>query len=168
VLLSEGIRMEKYYGHIILLFIILYVLFPLCLISYAGDYNEPDNFFGIKWETSIYELKDLVLYQREGDTIVCLRKYDTMKFGGVDVTRKFYIFTRDKFSGAMIMFKNDKNAANIRKFLYNSLGYVFADKIDSLYQIHWIGNNVNITFTYNKISKDGDVIYIYQEKALPK
>lgn len=147
----------------ILLFVIPYVLLPMCVFSYVGDYNEPDDFNDIKWGTSIDELKDMVLYQREGDKIVCLRKHDTMKFGGVDVTRIAYIFTRNKFSAAMIMFKNDTNAANIRKFLYDSYGYVFLDKVDPVQQIHWIGNNVNITFTYNKNSKDGDVVYIHQE-----
>ena len=155
--------MAKYYGHMILLFVIPYVLFPMCAFSYVGNYNEPDNFNDIKWGTSIDELQDMVLYQREGDKIVCLRKHDTMKFGGVDVTRIVYIFTRKKFSAAMIMFKNDTNAASIRKFLYNSYGYVFSDKVDPVQQIHWIGNNVNITFTYNKNSKDGDVVYIHQK-----
>ncbi|MBU4185885.1 MAG: tetratricopeptide repeat protein [Proteobacteria bacterium] len=159
--------MAKYHSHIIRLFVIPYVvLFPLCLISYAGDYNEPDKFNGIKWGTSIDELKDMVLYQREDDKIVCLGKYDTMKFGGADVIRKAYIFTRNKFSSVVIMFKNDKNADNIRKFLYDTHGYVFSDKVDPVHQIHWIGNNVNITFTYNKISKDGDVVYIHQEEDL--
>ncbi|MBN1184899.1 MAG: tetratricopeptide repeat protein [Bacteroidales bacterium] len=158
--------MEKNYGHMFLLFAITYLIFPLCAFPYVGDYNEPDNVNGIKWETSIYELQDMVLYQREGDEIFCLRKNDTMKFGGVDVTRIFYIFKRKKFSGALIMFKNDKNASSIRELLYNSYGYVFSDEVDPGQQIHWIGNNVNITFTYNKDSKDGDIFYIHQADDL--
>jgi len=71
--------MAKYYGHIILVFVISYVLSPLCVSSYVGDYNEPDNFNGIKWGTSIDELQDMVFYQKEGDKIACFRKNDTMK-----------------------------------------------------------------------------------------
>src|SRR3972149_6032989 len=139
--------MAKYYSRIVLLFMMSYLLSPQHALSYVGDYNEPDNFNDIKWGTSIHELKDMVLYQKEGDKIVCLRKYDTMKFGGANVTRKAYIFTRNKFSGAMIMFKNDNNTDIIRKFLYDSYGYVFSDKVDPVHQVHWIGKNVNITFT---------------------
>ena len=159
--------MAKYHGHIIRLFVIPYVvLFPLCLISYAGDYNEPDNFNGIKWGTSVHDLPDMILYQEEVEKKVYVRKNDVMSFSETDVTGIFYIFTRNKFSAALIKFQNDKNAANIRKFLYDSYGYVFSDKVDPVQQIHWIGNNVNITFTYNKISKDGDVVYIHQEEDL--
>ncbi|MDI7259174.1 MAG: tetratricopeptide repeat protein [Thermodesulfobacteriota bacterium] len=158
--------MAKYYGHIILFFIITSLLFPLCVFSYVGDYNEPDNFHGIKWWTNVRDLPDMILYQEKGHKKVYVRKKDIMRFGETDVTGIFYIFTRNKFTAALIKFKNDKNAANIRKFLYDSYGYVFSDKVDPVHQIHWIGNNVNITFTYNKISKDGDVVYIHQEDDL--
>lgn len=158
--------MAKYYGHMILLFAITYLLFPLCIFSYVGDYNEPDNFNGIKWWTSIHELSGMILYQEEGDKKVYVRKNDIMSLGETDVTGIFYIFTRNKFTAALIKFQDDKNAANIRKFLYDSCGYVFSDKVDQVQQIHWIGNKVNITFTYNKISKDGDVVYIHQEEDL--
>lgn len=158
--------MEKYYGHIILLFVISYLLFPLCAFSYVGDYNEPDNFNGIKWGTSIDELQDMVLYQRQGDKIVCLGKHDTMKFGGADITRKSYIFTRNKFSAAMIMFKNDKNASRIREYLYNTYGFVIPERTEPIQKIHWGGNTVSIIFTYDKVLKKGDVVYIYEENDL--
>jgi len=150
----------------ILLFIIPYLLFPLCAFSHVGDYNEPDNFNGIKWGTSVDELQNMVLYQREGDKIVCLRKYDTMKFGGADVTRKAYIFTRNKFSDAMIMFKNDKNASRIREYLYNTYGFVIPKRTGRIEQIHWGGNTVGIIFAYDKVLKEGHIVYMYTEQNL--
>lgn len=157
--------MRKYHTYATINFVIILMLVPSFAKAYGGNFNEPDNFRGIKWGTSENNLNGFILYQEHRDQTVYTRKNDSMKMGGANVGKILYIFTQGAFTGVMIKFQNSNNAIELRKLLFEMYGPILSDlseKTKYSEQYHWIGETVSIIFTYDKGSEEGDIVFIYK------
>ncbi len=99
------------------LVIILLLLMPIYTFAFQ---NEPDNFLGIKWGTNISELSDMILQATEDDNHkVYSRKNDKKMIGEAKITIIGYFFYKDRFSSALIEFRDRENFRRLKQtFIY--------------------------------------------------
>jgi hypothetical protein len=135
----------------------IYILLPNYVSSFQ---NEPDNFRGIKWNTDISTLSDLVLKDDSGGINYYEKENDKMNIGPADVKKIGYGFYKDKFYTVMIMFDGDSNFGNIKE----TLSHTYGDGVQQnqfMEEYKWFGKFVYIYLHYKEISRKGSLSYYY-------
>lgn len=143
----------------------LFVLLPIRLFAFQ---NDPDGFRGIKWETNISTLKDMIYVKTEayssapsaGEIKGYARKNDELKLGGAKLDSILYCFWQGRFCNVLISFTGSTNFYGIKDACEIKFGkFHFLAK-------HWYGwgggegeNSTSIiALDFSEISNQGTLL----------
>jgi hypothetical protein len=126
-------------------------------ISSSFD-NEPDGFRGIKWETSITELQDMVHVASMGDSKCYWRKDDKKAIGQADVNHIVYFFYKDKFSSVLIQYSDNTNFYHIKDALQAVYGAGYQPN-KYMHRFFWNGTITEILNDYSEITQKGKIVF---------
>jgi hypothetical protein len=151
--------MKKLY--LLLLLMLLSVLLSKNNADANNFLNEPDGFRGIKWETHVSKVKGIQnkdnVYSY-GD-ITYTRKNDNLEIAGAKVEKIRYLFTKGKFTGVSIEFKNNDNFNSIKEQFFKEYGT--PNHFNNSTAIHeefmWKGKKTLIRLFYLKSHGNGSI-----------
>jgi len=126
--------------------------------------DEPDNFRGIRWGTSIRDQSDMVLSEMRGsNTKYYLRNRDNMKMGQAEIAKISYLFYKDQFCGVTIIAEGYGSYESLKKLMVQAYGGEYQlDSVRGTYR--WQGKAVPvlISLAYDKTRKKGVASYSYE------
>ena len=122
--------------------------------------NEPDDFRGIKWGTSIEKLSDMALILDGGHLKAYTRNRDKMMIGDAKIDSLHYVFYKDQFYCVRVVFTDISNFNKIRDEFVRIYG---EPERRQHYDRHfyWRGDKVSITLDYDEYTEEGELGYKY-------
>jgi hypothetical protein len=122
--------------------------------------NEPDDFRGIKWGTSVEGLSDMALILDGGDLKAYARNRDKMMIADAKIDSLHYIFYKDQFYCVRIEFADISNFIKIRDEFVKMYG---EPERRQHYERHfyWRGDIASITLDYDESADEGELGYKY-------
>jgi hypothetical protein len=134
----------------------------LKLMGEGGTFkNEPDGFRNIKWDTDISTLKDMIIIENSepaelwlSDMKAYRKKNDELKIGDAKLESVAYLFHKDKFEGAFIVFYGSSNWDTLKEATFEKFGKgMQTNKFKEEYI--WIGNKTVALLYYYEITEKG-------------
>ena len=144
---------------------LIVILLVVPQATYAFQ-NEPDGFRGIKWESNIESIPNMIFTSNglpAGEKLY-IRKNDKLKIGDAVLQNIFYIFYKGKFLGVYIGYKSFANFNRLKDTLFQQYG-AGGQYNEFLEKYHWRGKRVDIFLDYNSISEEGSIIYSFKPLA---
>lgn len=144
---------------------LVYILIMLSLCNVAHSFqNEPSGFRGIKWETDIKALPDMICAEGQGDTEFCTRQNDEMAIGAAELDRIEYGFHGGKFFTVLIKYHSSSNYFNLKDAFVRQYGGCYQPNLTKE-ECYWNGSNVDIVLRHNSVIHIGSVTYTYKPIA---
>jgi hypothetical protein len=101
----------------------------------------------------------VLILVEEGDKFYS-KKNDKLKIGEADLEYVVYVFYENKFYGVDILCKGINNYNKIKETLIKTYGKRYI-KGNITEKYVWLGDNVSIVLTYDDVSKEGSLVYMY-------
>ena len=158
--MKEHIKIYLIAAVVIILFARLGLAFP----------NEPDNFNGIKWESSISNIEGMkmivdigedIAYARPNDSFDVVRGITLDVFMDVSILYGAY---KDRFYQGTVMYKGEESFEMSKRKLIAKHGMWSDYEMErdrGILKLFWKGEKVDITLTFNIPHKVGYVMYTY-------
>lgn len=127
--------------------------------------NEPDNFRGIKWGTTLADLPDMVVQRTSGEEKICQRKNDKMQIGDATLNTLEYAFYKERFYGVFIEYQGYDKYLSLTDTLFYAYGKQDGVGIDGFASYYWDGINVKVWFRYDIYVNGPDrgvITYLYK------
>jgi len=119
-----------------------------------------ETFRGIKWGTDKKVLSDLIAGPQREKVEVYTRK-ETKKVGDIEVENIYYMFYRDKFGAAMVIFQGTWISARLKEALRQKYGP--AIKPDSAAEKYiWDLAELKILFNFLPTNESGSIEYFFK------
>ena len=126
--------------------------------------NEPDNFRGIKWGTTLTDLPHMVIQRTRGEEEICRRKNDKMQIGNATLDTLEYAFYKKRFYAVFIKYKGHANYLSLMDTLSYVYGKYDGTGIPVVTSFYWEGATVTVRFRYYSLdaSELGIINYFYK------
>ncbi len=138
--------------------VILFVLIPW--IGGIAEAQLSEAFRGIPWGTHKKDLTGLVEGPKRGDGEAFTRD-EQRKVGDITVENIYYLFYKEKFGAAMILFQGASNFSSLKDLLSQKYGpSKTADPLREEYT--WDLEDLTIFFEYSSAKNKGSINYFFK------
>lgn len=138
--------------------ILAVILFSSLAFSFQ---NEPKNFRGFKWGTSIKDIKGLKPVYENGSIVknLYVKLNEKLKIGKADVEQIYYHFKDDELSGITITMSGLSNYEIIKNIFFQNYGTPTSG-VEKDKDYEWHGEDASIALFYNKDKDTGFALYV--------
>lgn len=155
-------------GYVKVYLIAAMVIILFARLGLAFD-KEPDNFNGIKWESSISNIEGMKIVVDIGDDIAYARPNDSFNIRDItlDVFMNVSILYgayKDRFYQGTVMYKGEESFEILKRTLIAKHGMWSDYEMErdrGILKLFWKGEKVDITLTFNIPHKVGHIMYTY-------
>jgi hypothetical protein len=123
--------------------------------------NEPADFRGMKWKSSVSQSSDMQFIAEDGELKFYEKKNENLKIGDALLDKIVYGFYRDQFYSVIIYYSSLP--------VYSKLKEIFIQQFGEPYQPNkfvnkyfWYGDDVDILLTFDDVLKKGRISYFYK------
>lgn len=143
--------------------LIIVGLLSLALASNCASamQNEPGEFRGIKWGSSVQGITGMRFLAEDGDLKFYERAGDPMQFEEVNIDRIVYGFHKDRFYNVMAYYSSVPNFLTLKDMLSRKYGEPYRPE-ESANKYFWNGENVDILLIFDDGRNSGRVTYFHK------
>ena len=134
--------------------LLLVLLYVSVAFAVSPIKNDPQGFDGIKWGTSLHNMKRLSLIDLDGRIQIYQFTNNSFKFADANVESLRLLSIDDKFARVMIRYQGEENHQAIMQYLTNQYGKVIrkpGSMLRGLTQENtWRGDETEVSFNYRE------------------
>jgi hypothetical protein len=145
----------------------IFTVFALAILALAlcssalAFQNEPGDFRGLKWESSVRDTSGMNFLAEEGDLRFYEREKDPMRIGDVPVERIVYGFFKDRFYNVLVYYLSLPNFLSLKGTLSAQYGEPYRPS-ETANKYFWNGEKVDILLLYDDVTNTGRISYLFK------